>query len=142
MSKGLTVQQMEFLASKGLSLSDVIEFANLPGPDEQTTSGALRTRAYRARRNISDNEWAALTGLVIERDGWVCTYCDCDTSLEENGHAVDHVLALARGGTNDIDNLTMSCRSCNSSKQDKLIDDEWTRPNDDFARRQAGERTQ
>ena len=89
-----------------------------------------RTKEYRKRRNLSDNEWAALTRMVVERDGWVCTYCDCDTSLPENGYAIDHVYPLAKGGSNDIDNLTMACRSCNSSKGDKILDDEWTRPND------------
>lgn len=93
------------------------------------SSAAIRQERYRAKREISDNEWAALTGLVIERDGWVCSYCDCNTSLPENGYAIDHIYPVSRGGSNDIDNLTMSCRSCNSSKSDKILDDEWTPPN-------------
>lgn len=91
---------------------------------------SARTREYRKRRAISGNEWAALTRMVVDRDGWVCSYCDCDTSLDENGYSIDHILALTRGGNNDIDNLAMSCRACNSSKRDLLLGDEWTPPND------------
>ena len=91
-----------------------------------------RTKEYRRRRDLTDNEWAALTRMVIKRDGWVCAYCDCNTSLPENGHAIDHVYPLAKGGGNDIDNLVMACRSCNCSKGDKILDDEWTPPNDQF----------
>lgn len=55
----LTVEQMEFLAERGLSLADVIEFARL-GEGGETRSrereskpksaGALRTERYRARK--------------------------------------------------------------------------------------------
>ena len=31
----------------------------------------------------------------------------------------DHRTALARGGSNDIDNIELLCRSCNSRKRDK-----------------------
>ena len=142
MSKGLTLEQMEFLLSKGLSGEDMVAFGKLPSPADLVSAGATRSRAYRARRNLSDADWASLTKQVTERDGWVCTYCDCDTSLEQNGYAIDHILAISRCGTNHIDNLTMACRSCNSSKQDKLVDDEWTPPNCDFARWNEGGVTQ
>jgi 5-methylcytosine-specific restriction endonuclease McrA len=32
---------------------------------------------------------------------------------------VDHVVALARGGSNTRDNIQILCRSCNSAKQDR-----------------------
>ncbi len=104
-----------------------------------TSVSAKRTREYRKRRNLSDNEWAALTRMVIERDGFTCSYCGCETDTEENGYAIDHVFPLNRGGNNDLDNLAMSCRSCNSSKGDKILDEEWYPPNDDFIRWTRGE---
>ena len=49
------------------------------------------------------------------RQGRACTYCD---GVAET---VDHVIPLARGGTNYEGNLTPACRSCNSRKQDRLV---------------------
>lgn len=130
---------IRFLAEKGMSLEDIIEIAEALESPQPRTANAQRQARYRERRKISDKQWAELVGQVIERDGWICAYCDCDTGLPENGHAVDHVFPLARGGTNDLDNLTMACRACNSSKADKILDDEWTPPNCDFARWHRGE---
>lgn len=60
-------------------------------------------------------EWAArgrrLRPLVIARDGARCNECGATDSLE-----IDHIVALARGGTNDIDNLQVLCKPCNRSK--------------------------
>lgn len=43
-----------------------------------------------------------------------CAYCG-----EAAGH-IDHIVPIARGGTNDWDNLTAACGRCNSSK--------WAKP--------------
>lgn len=37
---------------------------------------------------------------------------------------VDHKIPICRGGANDIDNLQLLCRTCNSKKKDKTMD-EW-----------------
>lgn len=73
----------------------------------------------RARRAISDTKWRALRLQVFDRDDWICTYCGSADDL-----TCDHIRPLARGGNNDLDNLTTACRSCNSSKGDKLVE-EW-----------------
>ena len=48
-------------------------------------------------------------------DSEPCAYC---------GHAladtVDHIRPLARGGSNEIENLAPACRACNSAKRDRL----------------------
>lgn len=48
-----------------------------------------------------------------------CEYC----SVKEN-LAVEHIVPLSRGGTNSIDNVTVACKLCNSSKSTKLLS-EW-----------------
>lgn len=45
-----------------------------------------------------------------------CAYC-----RERLADTRDHVIPLSKGGTNFIDNIVPACRSCNSSKRDKLI---------------------
>jgi len=106
--------------------------------ESRDTSSRNRTAKYRQRRAISDLEWADLTAQVIERDGWICSYCDLDISKSDVRHAIDHVFPLSKGGTNELDNLCMSCQPCNSSKGDKILDDEWRPPNDDFIRWSGG----
>nr|WP_239115333.1 HNH endonuclease [Streptomyces sp. SID8499] len=44
-----------------------------------------------------------------------CVYCDAP------GGTVDHVIPLSRGGQHAEGNLVPACKSCNSSKGDKLL---------------------
>jgi hypothetical protein len=51
-------------------------------------------------------------------NGFVCSYCGCEMDLVSDDHqvSVDHVVPLVRGGTNDIANLVLCCRHCNTQK--------------------------
>jgi len=75
---------------------------------------------YRDRSGLrmASRDWAIVRGRILERDHFVCAYCD--------GHAdeVDHVMPLARGGNNDDENLAACCGWCNRSKGAKLLS-EW-----------------
>jgi 5-methylcytosine-specific restriction endonuclease McrA len=51
-----------------------------------------------------------------------CSYCGKETKREDR--TIDHVVPLAKGGPHAIANLAMACFSCNSSKQDKDLQ-EW-----------------
>ena len=51
---------------------------------------------------------------VFKRDGFLCVYCGAPpttVTLE-----IDHVIPVADGGSNSIDNLVTACWSCNSGK--------------------------
>lgn len=52
---------------------------------------------------------------IIGRDGRLCRSCGTTQKL-----TVDHIVPLSRGGTNDLDNLQLLCRSCNSIKSAKV----------------------
>lgn len=54
--------------------------------------------------------------LYGESDG-VCPACSKNTKL-----TVDHIVPIARGGSNSIDNLQLICGRCNSSKGTKIVD--------------------
>ena len=61
--------------------------------------------------------------------GGKCTYCGVKVAINSRKKLhFDHIKPLAKGGTNSLDNLTISCYSCNSSKGAKLKD-EWIREN-------------
>lgn len=51
----------------------------------------------------------------------VCKYCSVD--CVDNYH-IDHVIPLTKGGQHSLDNLTISCPSCNHSKGNKTLA-EW-----------------
>ena len=55
--------------------------------------------------------------------GFKCAYCDERMELKwgdtELAFTIDHIEARARGGTDNIFNLTFCCQSCNSMKKDK-----------------------
>jgi hypothetical protein len=51
---------------------------------------------------------------IFKRDGFRCIYCGA-TPMQSVLH-VDHVLALANGGTDDPDNLVTACAGCNLGK--------------------------
>ncbi len=58
---------------------------------------------------------------VFKRDKFTCQYCGRkapDVVLH-----VDHIVAVARNGTNDIMNLVTSCEECNLGKSYKALDD-------------------
>lgn len=52
---------------------------------------------------------------IAERDGWVCHWCGTGYSATDPWE-IDHVIALAQGGTNLIGNLALCHRSCNADK--------------------------
>jgi len=64
----------------------------------------LNSRKYRVHKE-----------RVFQRDGRTCRYCGSD---EEPLH-IDHIISRKRGGTHDLDNLQVLCKSCNLRKSSK-----------------------
>lgn len=54
--------------------------------------------------------------VVYENSGGKCGLCGRDVSLDD--FTIDHVVPIARGGTNEIDNLQACCSRCNKLKSD------------------------
>lgn len=56
---------------------------------------------------------------VLRKTSGRCAYCAVTLTVvpgQPHSYCVDHVLPVARGGSNDIANLIPSCRSCNTKK--------------------------
>lgn len=51
---------------------------------------------------------------IFARDGYRCVHCGASDRLE-----VDHVISIARNGSDDIGNLQTLCKPCNSGKRDR-----------------------
>lgn len=56
---------------------------------------------------------------VLKRDNYRCSRCGASPSSDHTVQLeVDHVMAVARGGSNGVDNLQTLCRKCNQGKKD------------------------
>ena len=67
------------------------------------------------RKGISNG----LRWKVLQRDNFTCQYCGRhapDVALE-----IDHIIPVAKGGTNDILNLVTACYECNHGKGAKYL---------------------
>lgn len=51
---------------------------------------------------------------VIEKSKGKCVYCGVLVDVDDR--CMDHVIPRIDGGSNQIENLVLSCRSCNSIK--------------------------
>ena len=68
----------------------------------------VNQRPAPVRRSGSRYIPAVLRHEVYMRDGGICRNCGSNHDVE-----VDHIVPVARGGTNEISNLRLLCRSCN-----------------------------
>lgn len=62
-------------------------------------------REFKIKRNLF------FSILYTEKNQKCCQYCKSESNL-----SVDHILALINGGKNNISNMQILCRSCNSKK--------------------------
>lgn len=106
-----TYMQCQFACSEALqALTDAYR-------EWQSLGNTYRATRDDARRAAG---WLKLRFLVLQRDGYRCQLCGRDaqdgTKLE-----VDHKIARARGGTDDLANLWTLCFECNRGKRDRPL---------------------
>lgn len=79
-------------------------------------TGAERVQRYRDRRKAlgmkPNTDYSIFYASLAARDGAVCVYC-VETKKRL---VVDHMTPIIAGGTDDIDNLCLACKTCNSGK--------------------------
>ena len=54
---------------------------------------------------------------ILKRDNYRCQMCGV-TAKDGAALEIDHITPVAKGGTNDADNLQVLCRECNAGKSD------------------------
>lgn len=79
--------------------------------------GTEMERASRRGRDFRRRA-AGGTGPIPVAPGSVCTYCPGAAT------EIDHIWPISRGGSNDPENLTPACGTCNRSKGSKTLA-EW-----------------
>lgn len=72
---------------------------------------------------------AARRRFIGKEGGWWCFYCTIP--LDDTDSSVDHVIPGDKGGTNEDENLVLSCKFCNVEKDNQDVDvfrnSEWLR---------------
>ena len=74
------------------------------------TATARHSAKSRARKALSKKTRFE----VFKRDGFICQYCG--SHPPKAILHVDHIVPVAKGGGNEMDNLVTSCDQCNSGK--------------------------
>lgn len=85
----------------------------------------LRQKISRIKRQGGKGNVTRLKIIELYHDqNERCAYCGISIywSVPRDIH-IDHVIPLSKGGSNDIDNLALTCHACNESKGDKLLTD-------------------
>ena len=66
-------------------------------------------------RKTNNANWKKLRNRILQRDNFTCYLCGNEATT------VDHIIPLAKGGTDDEWNLAGACKRCNYSKQDRVF---------------------
>lgn len=101
--------------SMGMTVDQYDQFIHDETVRANEESDALAKTAYQ-KRGIS----ASKRTRIWCRDLHECQYC----GARDKPLTIDHVIPESRGGTDDDSNLVTACKSCNSSKGTKTLE-EW-----------------
>lgn len=85
----------------------------LPTKQSIRAKSSLRNGSALSDRELRAEVWAKSHGH--------CWYCGAMTNPFDD-FAIDHVMPVARGGGDEIDNLVPVCQRCNSKKRDRSLD--------------------
>lgn len=70
-------------------------------------------------KEISAKKWL----LVYSKTNSRCAYCGKQLPKDSIDATIDHVIPKTKGGRNNIENLLPCCRSCNTSKGVKTLEE-------------------
>jgi len=112
--------EVGFTMEQALHAADIFERELRDGGPPRSL-GAVRPLGIEYRRDVPYEQWEALRREALARDGMICRYCAAPVSSD---FCCDHVVPKSRGGKSEVANLAVCCKSCNSSKKDRLLS-EW-----------------
>lgn len=94
----------------------IIDKPGLLAPQRKALSAVGRHKRRAAKQEAGGAFTAAQIEALFVKQRGKCAWC---RACLKAGYHRDHRTALANGGTNDIGNIELLCRSCNLRKSDK-----------------------
>lgn len=83
-------------------------------PEQSRRQSSIRRAKLRA--SSGDHTVTEIRRLLVRQKN-ACAVCRCDIGKKK--HTVDHIVPLARGGSNAIENIQLLCATCNKQKGTK-----------------------
>ncbi|MEO0490442.1 MAG: HNH endonuclease signature motif containing protein [Cyanobacteria bacterium P01_A01_bin.123] len=59
---------------------------------------------------------AAQRAYVAQRAKGCCEYCKSQARFSPDPFSIEHIIPVSKGGTDDMENLALSCQGCNGHK--------------------------
>lgn len=79
-------------------------------------SGCLSSRHNRSRR-VPISQYNKVLNKLLHKYNFQCVACSSTDNL-----TIDHIMPVSKGGSDDLSNLQILCKSCNSKKGSRV---EW-----------------
>lgn len=107
--------------SIGRKKSDKCKGANLYNwkGGEETKLIRLKEYFYKRKKNLKKSIDIEYLNRLIKIQNNKCFYCEIDLTKYK---AIEHLTPVSKGGDNDNFNLVYSCKSCNSKKNSKTLE--------------------
>lgn len=102
----------KFINIKNKHYTECLEYNNYIFKNKTITK-----RKATSRRNTITK---AVRFAILERDNHMCQYCG-SKATDGVKLQVDHIIPVAKGGTDSLNNLITSCIDCNQGKSDRLF---------------------
>lgn len=112
------VKKAERILKKKSATATVAANANAASAASQPQSGTTPARPGKKRRPIP----ASIRHLVWQRDQGCCQYKDPVSGIQCKSRRyleIDHIVPVAKGGTNALNNLRLLCRAHNQLRAEK-----------------------
>jgi 5-methylcytosine-specific restriction protein A len=78
---------------------------------------------------MTGRPWRRLREQILRRDNYLCQCDECrKTGAVREAHEVDHIIPLARGGSDEPHNLRAINRACHAAKTAKEAQEGRQRP--------------
>jgi hypothetical protein len=100
---------------QGCKMKDKVKGAAKPKPLPKVVlpidhPEVIKILASSNQRVLGTQYWKNRRLEVLQRDGYICTYCG------EDATSVDHVIPRSAGGDHSLANLVACCLKCNGKK--------------------------